>query len=129
MFEPGRPEIIATCGGRFLCVLNVDTGELLLKYCHKNKNQDFFSLSWTTTPECGNVLASGSSLGEIRLYHLAKEVSFYSWIYKKYKFGRLSMMSIEGRHFFEIKKIRVVTKKSTYFLPIFETILIAILLL
>jgi len=83
MFEPGRPEIIATCGGRFLCVLNVDTGELLLKYCHKNKNQDFFSLSWTTTPECGNVLASGSSLGEIRLYHLAKEVSFYSWIYKK----------------------------------------------
>jgi len=83
VFEPGNPEVIATCGGRFLCVINVNTGELLLKYCHKNKNQDFYTLSWTTTAECGNLLASGSSHGEIRLYHLAKEVSIYSWVYKK----------------------------------------------
>ena len=30
-----------------------------------------------------NNLASGSNTGEIRLYDMEREVSFYSWIYKK----------------------------------------------
>ena len=31
----------------------------------------------------GNILASGSNTGEIRLFHMDREVSFYSWVYKK----------------------------------------------
>jgi len=81
-FEPGNPEVVATCGGRYLCVINIETGDLLLKYCHKMKSQDFFTLAWSEM-NFGNILATGSNLGEIRLYHLAKEVSFYHWIYKK----------------------------------------------
>lgn len=81
-FEPGNPEVVATCGGRYLCVINIESGDLLLKYCHKMKSQDFFTLSWSKM-KFGNILATGSSHGEIRLFHLDKEVSFYHWIYKK----------------------------------------------
>ena len=81
-FEPGNPEVVATCGGRYLCVINIESGDLLLKYCHKMKSQDFFTLSWSEM-NFGNILATGSNLGEIRLFHLAKEVSFYHWIYRK----------------------------------------------
>ena len=73
---------MATCGGRYLCVINIESGDLLLKYCHKMKSQDFFTLSWSKM-KFGNILATGSSHGEIRLFHLDKEVSFYHWIYKK----------------------------------------------
>ena len=55
--------------------------DLLLKYEHREE-VDLFTLSWSTK-EFGNILASGSNTGEIRLYDMEREVSFYSWIYKK----------------------------------------------
>ena len=81
VFEPGKPEVVATCGGRFICVFHLKTGELMLKYEHKEE-QDFYSLAWTCLDR-GNVLASGSNNGEIRLFDLDRKVSFYSWTYKK----------------------------------------------
>ena len=62
-----------------MCVFNVETGELLSKYCHKNKNQDLFSVAWTKTENCGDLLATGSSSGEIRLYHVERNVSIHHW--------------------------------------------------
>ena len=80
-FEPGKPDVVATCGGKFICVFNVDSGELLLRYQH-TQEQYFYALSWSTL-DLGNILASGSSKGEIRLFHLNRELSFHNWNYKK----------------------------------------------
>jgi len=82
VFEPGQDDVFATCGGRYVCVFSVSTGQLLMKYTHKQEKHEMYSLSWTVLG-CGNILASGSSCGEIRLYHPAREVSFYDWTYKK----------------------------------------------
>ena len=70
---------VATSGGRYLCVFNVETGELKSKYCHKNKNEDLFSVAWTKIDDCGDLIATGSSSGEIRLYHLERNVSIHHW--------------------------------------------------
>ena len=78
VFEPGNSDVIATCGGRFLCVFRVSTGELILKYTHKEVKHEFFTLSWTRI-EDHMYLASGSSTGELRLYHPANQVSFHHW--------------------------------------------------
>jgi len=81
-FEPGKPEVVATCGGKFICVFHLNTGELRLKYEHNEWDQDFYCLAWTCLQR-RNFLASGSNLGEIRLFDLNRKVSFYSWTYKK----------------------------------------------
>lgn len=82
VFSPGEKDVVATCGGKYLCIFNVSTGELLMKYTHKEQNYEFYSLAWTVL-DCGTVLASGSAGGEIRLFHPAREVSFYFWNQKK----------------------------------------------
>ena len=33
--------------GRYMCIINVSTGELLMKYTHKEQNYEFYSLAWT----------------------------------------------------------------------------------
>jgi len=53
-----------------------------MKYTHKEIDHEMYSLSWTVL-ECGNILASGSASGEVRLYHTARQVAFYSWSHKK----------------------------------------------
>ena len=53
----------------------------MLKYEH-TEDLYFWTLSWSTL-DFGNILASGATNGEIRLYEMEREVSFYSWIYKK----------------------------------------------
>eukprot|EP00092_Neocalanus_flemingeri_P023940 GFUD01025969.1.p1 GENE.GFUD01025969.1~~GFUD01025969.1.p1 ORF type:complete len:405 (+),score=122.90 GFUD01025969.1:71-1285(+) len=82
VFEPGQKDVVATCGGRYLCVFSVSTGDLLMKYTHKEMDHELYSLSWTVL-DCGNLLASGSASGEVRLYHPAREVSFHHWTKKK----------------------------------------------
>ena len=52
-----------------------------MKYEH-TEDVDLYTLSWSTK-DFGNILASGSNTGEIRLFDMEREVSFYSWIYKK----------------------------------------------
>jgi len=81
-FEPGRSDRVATCGGPFLCIFDPTTGELELKYEHKNRSHEFFCMSWTAAAG-GNFLAAGSSCGEVRLFHPASHVSFSHWVPKK----------------------------------------------
>ena len=52
-----------------------------MKYEH-NEDVDLYTLSWSTK-DFGNILASGSNTGEIRLFDMEREVSFHNWIYKK----------------------------------------------
>ena len=80
-FEPGKSEVVATCGGKFICVFNLESGDLLCQYQHE-EDQQFYCLSWSSLPS-GNILASGSDMGEIRLYDIDRDVTFYSWSYKK----------------------------------------------
>jgi len=82
VFNPENKDVVTTCGGRYLCVFNVSTGELLLKYTHKSLNYEFYSLSWTLI-DTEKVLASGSACGEVRLFNPEREVSFYNWNQKK----------------------------------------------
>ena len=83
MFQPGCPDLVTTCGGRFICVFNVTTGEMVKRYSHKDKDYEFYSLSWTCLEEDFLILGSGASNGEIRLFDMDKGVSFYSWFYQK----------------------------------------------
>jgi len=70
--------LVATCGGRFLCIFDVRDGDLVMKYKHKESEESLYCLAWT--PIHGhNILASGSATGELRLYHPKKKVSFHSW--------------------------------------------------
>ena len=78
VFEPGSGDMVATCGGRFLCVFKVQTGELMLKYTHTERDHELFTLSWTELGE-HKLLASGSASGEVRLFHPAMQVSFHHW--------------------------------------------------
>jgi len=77
VFEPGNSDCVATCGGRFLCVFQVSTGDLLLKYTHSERDHELYTISWTRLS--GHMLASGSASGEVRLFHPAKQVSFHHW--------------------------------------------------
>ena len=65
-----------------MCVFSVSTGDLLMKYTHNELDHEMYSLSWTVHG-CGNLLATGSASGEVRLYHPAGHVAFYSWTHKK----------------------------------------------
>jgi len=85
--DPQNPEKftknVATCGGNSICITNVESGQVLMKYSHKDKTEDFYTLSWTLLPsEEGNsksILASGSAKGEICLFHPERKVCFYTW--------------------------------------------------
>jgi len=81
-FEPGRPDRVATCGGPFLCIIDLKSGELLKKYSHKNQSHEFFCMAWTTISN-NNFVALGSSCGEVRLIHPRKLVAFDAWTPKK----------------------------------------------
>ena len=52
-----------------------------MKYEH-SEEVDLYTLSWSAK-DFGNILASGSNTGEIRLFDMDREVAFYDWIYKK----------------------------------------------
>ena len=80
-FEPGKPDVVATCGGKFICVFNLETSALLRKYEHM-ETQDFYSISWSSL-DFGNILASGSNEGEIRLYDMDRAVNFSRWTCRK----------------------------------------------
>ena len=70
--------MVATCGGRFLCIFHLRTGDLRLKYEHDEENLNFYGLAWTSL-EMGNILATCSNTGEVRLFHPEREISFHSW--------------------------------------------------
>lgn len=82
--NPGKlTRNVATCGGNSLCITDIESGQVLMKYSHKDKSEDFYTLCWTLLPsEEGHessILATGSAKGEICLFHPEKKVCFYTW--------------------------------------------------
>ena len=62
-------------------VNHLETSALLRKYEHM-ETQDFYSISWSSL-DFGNILASGSNEGEIRLYDMDRAVNFSRWTCRK----------------------------------------------
>jgi len=73
---------VATCGGNSICLIDVNSGTVLMKYKHKDIRENFYTLAWTTLEldkEKTNILASGGIKGEIRMFHPSNKVCFHEW--------------------------------------------------
>lgn len=73
---------VATCGGNSICIIDVNSGTVLMKYKHKDIRENFYTLAWTTLELNGektNILASGGIKGEIRMFHPTSKVCFHEW--------------------------------------------------
>jgi len=87
---------VATCGGNSICIVDVNTGTVLMKYKHKELKENFYTLAWTTlqfgeiaessNSSSGksnslksNILVSGGIRGEIRMFHPENKVCFHEW--------------------------------------------------
>lgn len=73
---------VATCGGNSICIIDVNSGTVLMKYKHKDIKENFYTLAWTTLRLDGqatNILASGGIRGEIRMFHPANKVCYHEW--------------------------------------------------
>lgn len=73
---------VATCGGNSICIIDVNSGTVLMKYKHKDIRENFYTLAWTTLNLGGektNILASGGIKGEIRMFHPKNKVCFHEW--------------------------------------------------
>ena len=69
---------VATCGGNSICIIDVNSGTVLMKYKHKDIKENFYTLAWTTLTlddEKTNILASGGIRGEIRMFHPQNKVT------------------------------------------------------
>lgn len=103
VFEPDPKDAtkttsrVATCGGNSICIVDVNTGTVLMKYKHKELKENFYTLAWTTLQFGGgdtessstsgeklnqtksNILVSGGIRGEIRMFHPENKVCFHEW--------------------------------------------------
>lgn len=73
---------VATCGGNSICIIDVNSGTVLMKYKHKDIRENFYTLAWSTLVLGGertNILASGGIKGEIRMFHPSSKVCFHEW--------------------------------------------------
>jgi len=73
---------VATCGGNSICIIDVNSGTVLMKYKHKDIRENFYTLAWSTLELGGektNILASGGIKGEIRMFHPSSKVCFHEW--------------------------------------------------
>ena len=52
MFEPDPKDPakttshVATCGGNSICIIDVNSGTVLMKYKHKDIKENFYTLAW-----------------------------------------------------------------------------------
>ena len=88
MFEPDPMDpskttnLVATCGGNSVCVVDVISGIPKMKYKHKDTKENYFTLAWTTLTldeDKSNILACGGIKGEIRLFHPLHKVCYHAW--------------------------------------------------
>jgi len=74
---------VATCGGNSICIIDVVNGTVLMKYKHKELKEYFYTLAWSTI-DMGegktNILVSGGSRGEIRMFHPSRKVCFHEFV-------------------------------------------------
>ncbi|KAM8976615.1 leucine-rich repeat and WD repeat-containing protein 1 isoform 2-T2 [Pelodytes ibericus] len=73
--DPPSSQVVATCGGDSVCLIDCEIGKVLKKY--KVTGEEFFALAWTTVTMISNegqkrkinVLAAGGKLGVVKLIH------------------------------------------------------------
>lgn len=73
---------VATCGGNSICIIDVTSGTVMMKYKHKELKENFYTLAWSTITlgdEKTNILVSGGIRGEIRMFHPKHKVCFHEW--------------------------------------------------
>ena len=52
VFEPDPADpskttsLVATCGGNSICIIDVNSGTVLMKYKHKDIKENFYTLAW-----------------------------------------------------------------------------------
>ena len=52
VFEPDPSDptkttsLVATCGGNSICIIDVNSGTVLMKYKHKDIKENFYTLAW-----------------------------------------------------------------------------------
>ncbi|KAM8834892.1 leucine-rich repeat and WD repeat-containing protein 1 isoform 1-T1 [Synchiropus picturatus] len=79
----GGTQLVATCGGDSVCVIDCETGMVMKKY--KISGEEFFSLCWTTVlmssgggaaaKHC-SILAAGGKRGIVKLIHPRNNIAF-----------------------------------------------------
>jgi len=94
VFEPDPEDIskttshVATCGGNTICVIDVNSGTVLMRFKHKDTKENFYTLAWTTLDlkqkgsgetKKTSILASGGSRGEVRLFHTDLKLCYHEW--------------------------------------------------
>ncbi|KAK3928654.1 Leucine-rich repeat and WD repeat-containing protein 1, partial [Frankliniella fusca] len=82
--------IIATCGSNSVCVIDVKTGDIILKHYSKQSKEDFYSLSWSSIymkEDCklkkNNILAVAGLNCTLHLLHPLKQVCCLERKFKK----------------------------------------------
>ena len=88
-FEPDKinprktTNIVATCGGNSICFIDINTGEVIMKYSHKEKGENFYTIAWTILPhktgDKKSILVAGSKKGEISMFYPEGKDCFYVW--------------------------------------------------
>lgn len=82
-FEPNKnnpsetTNIVATCGGESICLVDCETSKVQAKF--HQPNEEFFTLTWTTVTlgkKPSNILAAGGCLGFIHLIHPDQDICY-----------------------------------------------------
>ncbi|GFG30538.1 hypothetical protein Cfor_10826 [Coptotermes formosanus] len=89
VFEPNKDDpmktanVVATCGGNSICLINVKTGEVTGKFRSKDLREMFYCIAWTTLfvelvdPPQMNILAAAGARGTLHLVHPDGGVAFF----------------------------------------------------
>lgn len=86
-FEPSingaSSQILATCGGQNVCLIDCQTGKVMKRYKDNSKEEDFYALAWSTIPyrlenkeDRTNILAVAGNNGYIKLIHPSQFVMY-----------------------------------------------------
>lgn len=83
IISPGRTtNIVATCGGNIICLIDCQYGKIIKRYKHPNLTEELFTLDWTIITIGTNkttILAAGGCNKEIHLLHPSQLVCYHSF--------------------------------------------------
>ncbi|XP_067130256.1 leucine-rich repeat and WD repeat-containing protein 1-like [Centruroides vittatus] len=83
IISPGRTtNIVATCGGNIICLIDCCSGRVVKRYKHPNLTEEFFTLDWTVVTIGTNkttLLAAAGCNKEIHLLHPSQLVCYCSF--------------------------------------------------
>ncbi|KAL4120042.1 hypothetical protein QTP88_012788 [Uroleucon formosanum] len=119
-FEPSKTShLVATCGGNKVCVINVEAGNVELRYTYLKGL--LYTLSWSTACPNNNILATGGTNNTIVLIDLSTKSAYlhYSLFQGKNKKKKLFISAVLF-HPFENKLFCALNNGYLYILE-FET--------